>query len=57
MGDRHYSYDAAGNLIKESRGKADSVTEYTYNQDNRKIGAGNTIRIGIMIRTVAGLFI
>jgi len=40
MGDRHYSYDAAGNLIEEKRGKAGQiVTRYQYDADNRLIRA------------------
>ncbi|WP_253734562.1 RHS repeat-associated core domain-containing protein [Methylomonas sp. ZR1] len=40
MGDRHYSYDAAGNLIEEKRGKAGQiVTRYQYDSDNRLIRA------------------
>ncbi|QSB01008.1 RHS domain-containing protein [Methylomonas sp. EFPC1] len=40
MGDRHYSYDVAGNLIEEKRGKAGhSVTRYQYDSDNRLIRA------------------
>ncbi|WKJ92598.1 RHS repeat-associated core domain-containing protein [Methylomonas montana] len=40
MGDRHYAYDAAGNLIEEKRGKAGQiVTRYQYDSDNRLIRA------------------
>jgi len=40
MGDRHYAYDAAGNLIEEKRGKASQiVTRYQYDADNRLIRA------------------
>ncbi|WP_082879810.1 RHS repeat-associated core domain-containing protein [Methylomonas methanica] len=40
MGDRHYAYDAAGNLIEEKRGKAGQiVTRYQYDADNRLIRA------------------
>ncbi|WP_347986284.1 DUF6861 domain-containing protein [Methylomonas sp. AM2-LC] len=36
MGDRHYRYDDAGNLIEEKRGKEGKiVTRYHYNSDNR----------------------
>lgn len=38
LGDRHYEYDAAGNLIKESRGKnGQFVTEFEYSADNQLI--------------------
>jgi RHS repeat-associated protein len=40
MGDRHYAYDAAGNLIEEKRGKAGQiVTRYQYDADNRLVRA------------------
>ncbi|AOE62443.1 RHS repeat-associated core domain-containing protein [Pseudomonas corrugata] len=38
-GDRHYDYDAFGNLIRERRGKAQAlVTEYRYDSQHRLIG-------------------
>ncbi|TWC12575.1 RHS repeat-associated protein, partial [Pseudomonas sp. SJZ085] len=38
-GDRHYDYDAFGNLIRERRGKAQVlVTEYRYDSQHRLIG-------------------
>ncbi|MCI0998422.1 RHS repeat domain-containing protein, partial [Pseudomonas corrugata] len=38
-GDRHYDYDAFGNLIRECRGKAQAlVTEYRYDSQHRLIG-------------------
>ncbi|WP_436263250.1 RHS repeat-associated core domain-containing protein [Pseudomonas brassicacearum] len=37
-GDRHYDYDAYGNLVRECRGKAQSlVTEYHYDSQHRLI--------------------
>jgi len=40
MGDRHYRYDDAGNLIEERRGKEGCiVTRYAYDGDNRLICA------------------
>jgi RHS repeat-associated protein len=40
LGDRHFSYDAAGNLTEERRGKAGRlVTRYAYDSDNRLINA------------------
>ncbi|WP_210639990.1 RHS repeat-associated core domain-containing protein [Pseudomonas sp. Tri1] len=36
-GDRHYDYDAFGNLIRERRGKA-LVNEYRYDSQHRLIG-------------------
>ncbi|WP_165786317.1 RHS repeat-associated core domain-containing protein [Methylomonas sp. Kb3] len=40
MGDRHYNYDAAGNLTEEKRGKAGHiVTCYQYDSDNRLVRA------------------
>jgi RHS repeat-associated protein len=40
LGDRHFSYDAAGNLVEERRGKAGHiVTRYAYDSDNRLIRA------------------
>lgn len=40
MGDRHYAYDAAGNLIEEKRGKAGQiVTRYQYDGDNHLVRA------------------
>lgn len=40
LGDRHFSYDAAGNLTEERRGKAGRlVTRYAYDSDNRLIRA------------------
>jgi RHS repeat-associated protein len=40
LGDRHFSYDAAGNLVEERRGKEGRlVTRYAYNSDNRLIRA------------------
>jgi RHS repeat-associated protein len=40
MGDRHYTYDAAGNLIEEKRGKGGQiVSRYQYDSDNRLIRA------------------
>jgi RHS repeat-associated protein len=40
VGDRHYTYDAAGNLIEERRGKSGQiVTRYHYDGDNRLIRA------------------
>ena len=39
QGDRHYDYDAFGNLIRERRGKAHSlVSEYRYDSQHRLIG-------------------
>ncbi|WP_434672902.1 RHS repeat-associated core domain-containing protein [Pseudomonas sp. R1-15] len=38
-GDRHYDYDAYGNLVRERRGKAQClVTEYRYDSQHRLIG-------------------
>ncbi|MDF9769722.1 RHS repeat-associated core domain-containing protein [Pseudomonas rhodesiae] len=38
QGDRHYTYDAFGNLIQERRGKAHQlVTEYRYDSQHRLI--------------------
>jgi len=38
-GDRHYDYDAYGNLVRERRGTAPSlVTEYRYDSQHRLIG-------------------
>jgi len=38
LGDRHFEYDVAGNLIRERRGKGGRlVTEYEYNTDNQLI--------------------
>ncbi|UQS18280.1 RHS repeat protein [Pseudomonas sp. HS6] len=38
-GDRHYDYDAFGNLIRERRGRAQQlVTEYRYDSQHRLIG-------------------
>jgi RHS repeat-associated protein len=40
LGDRHFSYDAAGNLSEERRGKAGRlVSRYAYDSDNRLIRA------------------
>ena len=40
LGDRHFSYDEAGNLVQERRGKAGSqVTRYQYDSDNRLVCA------------------
>jgi RHS repeat-associated protein len=40
LGDRHFSYDAAGNLTEERRGKAGRlVSRYAYDSDNRLIRA------------------
>ena len=40
LGDRHFSYDAAGNLTEERRGKEGRlVTRYAYDSDNRLIRA------------------
>ncbi|WP_083207144.1 RHS repeat-associated core domain-containing protein [Pseudomonas sp. 24 R 17] len=39
QGDRHYDYDAFGNLIRERRGKGQQlVTEYSYDCQHRLIG-------------------
>ncbi|MBN6773594.1 RHS repeat protein [Pseudomonas granadensis] len=39
QGDRHYDYDAFGNLIRERRGKEQTlVTEYRYDSQHRLIG-------------------
>ena len=39
QGDRHYDYDAFGNLIRERRGKGHSlVTEYRYDCQHRLVG-------------------
>ncbi|MHC8407834.1 RHS repeat-associated core domain-containing protein [Pseudomonas sp. TMB3-21] len=39
QGDRHYDYDAFGNLIRERRGTAQKlVTEYRYDSQHRLIG-------------------
>ncbi|NWE21968.1 RHS repeat domain-containing protein, partial [Pseudomonas sp. P7548] len=39
QGDRHYDYDAFGNLIRERRGRGHSlVTEYRYDCQHRLIG-------------------
>ncbi len=39
QGDRHYDYDAFGNLIRERRGKGHAlVTEYRYDCQHRLIG-------------------
>jgi RHS repeat-associated protein len=39
QGDRHYDYDAFGNLIRERRGTAHKlVTEYRYDSQHRLIG-------------------
>ncbi|MFJ2323593.1 RHS repeat-associated core domain-containing protein [Pseudomonas sp. NPDC087817] len=39
QGDRHYDYDAFGNLIRERRGTAQKlVTEYSYDCQHRLIG-------------------
>ncbi|WP_434694561.1 RHS repeat protein [Pseudomonas sp. Z1-14] len=38
-GDRHYDYDAYGNLVRERRGKAQClITEYRYDSQHRLIG-------------------
>ncbi|WP_434602519.1 RHS domain-containing protein [Pseudomonas sp. Z4-7] len=38
-GDRHYDYDAYGNLVTERRGKAQClITEYRYDSQHRLIG-------------------
>jgi RHS repeat-associated protein len=38
FGDRHFEYDATGNLIKEKRGKGGSlVTEYRYDPQNQLV--------------------
>ncbi|UFQ02376.1 RHS domain-containing protein [Pseudomonas fitomaticsae] len=40
QGDRHYDYDAFGNLIRERRGAGQKlVTEYRYDSQHRLIGA------------------
>uniref|UniRef100_UPI0035D4BCA4 RHS repeat-associated core domain-containing protein n=1 Tax=Pseudomonas chlororaphis TaxID=587753 RepID=UPI0035D4BCA4 len=40
QGDRHYDYDAYGNLIRERRGAGQKlVTEYRYDSQHRLIGA------------------
>jgi RHS repeat-associated protein len=40
LGDRHFSYDAAGNLVEERRGKEGRlITRYAYDSDNRLIRA------------------
>jgi RHS repeat-associated protein len=40
QGDRHYDYDAFGNLIRERRGTAQKlVTEYRYDCQHRLVGA------------------
>ncbi|WP_285416606.1 RHS repeat protein [Pseudomonas sp. efr-133-TYG-5] len=39
QGDRHYDYDAFGNLLRERRGRAQTlVTEYRYDCQHRLIG-------------------
>jgi len=39
QGDRHYDYDAFGNLIRERRGRAQTlVTKYRYDSQHRLIG-------------------
>ncbi|MFW9088249.1 RHS domain-containing protein, partial [Pseudomonas sp. P2758] len=39
QGDRHYDYDAFGNLIRERRGLAQQlITEYSYDSQHRLIG-------------------
>ena len=39
QGDRHYAYDAFGNLIRERRGRGHAlVTEYSYDCQHRLIG-------------------
>nr|WP_315418614.1 RHS repeat-associated core domain-containing protein [uncultured Pseudomonas sp.] len=39
QGDRHYDYDAFGNLIRERRGRAHAlITEYRYDCQHRLIG-------------------
>ncbi len=39
QGDRHYDYDAFGNLIRERRGRAQTlITEYRYDCQHRLIG-------------------
>ncbi|WP_367256388.1 RHS repeat-associated core domain-containing protein [Pseudomonas sp. stari2] len=39
QGDRHYDYDAFGNLIRERRGRGQQlVTEYRYDSQHRLIG-------------------
>ncbi|MCU1758832.1 RHS repeat protein, partial [Pseudomonas sp. 14P_8.1_Bac3] len=39
QGDRHYDYDAFGNLIRERRGTAQIiVTEYSYDCQHRLVG-------------------
>jgi YD repeat-containing protein len=39
QGDRHYDYDAYGNLIRERRGTGQKlVTEYRYDCQHRLIG-------------------
>ncbi|MCF5136490.1 RHS repeat-associated core domain-containing protein, partial [Pseudomonas lactis] len=39
QGDRHYDYDAFGNLIRERRGKSQQlVTEYRYDCQHRLVG-------------------
>ncbi|POA31640.1 type IV secretion protein Rhs, partial [Pseudomonas sp. GW456-12-1-14-TSB6] len=39
QGDRHYDYDAFGNLIRERRGRAQIlITEYRYDSQHRLIG-------------------
>ena len=38
LGDRHYEYDAAGNLVRECRGKnGGRVTEFEYSADNQLV--------------------
>lgn len=40
LGDKHFSYDAAGNLVEERRGKEGRITtRYAYDSDNRLIRA------------------
>ncbi|MCL7423477.1 MAG: polymorphic toxin type 47 domain-containing protein, partial [Methylobacter sp.] len=40
LGDRHFRYDAAGNLTEERRGKAGRLTtRYAYDSDNRLVRA------------------
>ncbi|PMU07109.1 hypothetical protein C1Y11_29090, partial [Pseudomonas sp. FW305-20] len=39
QGDRHYDYDAFGNLIRERRGTGQTlVTEYRYDGQHRLVG-------------------
>ncbi len=42
QGDRHFTYDQRGNLIKEARGKNGKlITSYTYNAQNQLVGVDN----------------